>query len=188
MLFRSATILAPHSILIVFASGSGTPVDPAGNLHASFRLAKEGGAVLLTASDGLTVVDRLASYPALDTDLAYGRDLEGKWTFMEPTPGAINTGATYAGWLGSLAFSHSRGFYQAPFNLTITNPNAGATLLYSLDGTVPSLPYLNGLSITGTKSVRAQVVRPGYKSARIQTQTFIFINEDRKSTRLNSSH
>ena len=172
-----ATILAPHSILIVFASGSGTPVDPAGNLHASFRLAKEGGAVLLTASDGLTVVDRLASYPALDTDLAYGRDLEGKWTFMEPTPGAINTGATYAGWLGSLAFSHSRGFYQAPFNLTITNPNAGATLLYSLDGTVPSLPYLNGLSITGTKSVRAQVVRPGYKSARIQTQTFIFIND-----------
>jgi hypothetical protein len=182
-----ATNIAPHSTLVVFASGNGTPFDPAGNLQASFRLNKQGGALLLTASDGLTVVDRLAAYPALDTDLAYGGDLEGNWTFMEPTPGAINTGVTYAGWLKPLSFSHSRGFYQAPFTLTITNNNAGAGVFYSLNGTVPSVPYINGIAITGTKSVRAQVVRPGYKSARNQTRTFIFVNDVITSSVMNTA-
>ena len=170
------TNLAPHSTLIVFASGNATPFDPAGNLQASFRLSPQGGDVLLTASDGLTTVDRLAAYPALDTDLAYGRDLEGKWTFLEPTPGAINAGATYTGWLKPLSFSHERGFYQAAFTLTITNNNASGSVFYSLDGTVPSVPYTKGIAIAGTKSVRAQVVWPGYRPPRIQTRTFVFIN------------
>ena len=182
-----ATNLAPHSTLIVFASGNATPFDPAGNLHASFRLNHQGGEVLLTASNGITTVDHMASYPALDTDLAYARDLEGNWTFMEPTPGAINIGATYTGWLESLSFSHSRGFYQAAFTLTITNSNAGASVFYSLDGTVPSVPYSKGIAIAGTKSVRAQVVRPGYRPARIQTRSFVFINSVITSSVMNKA-
>jgi len=172
-----ATNLPPHSTLIVFASGRATSFDPAGNLHANFNLDKNGGALFLTASDGLTTVDSLVAYPELGTDLAYGRDLEGNWTFMEPTPGAVNTGATYQGWLKSLDWSHARGFYETNFTLTITNPNPGATVLYSTNGTVPSLPYTNGISIAGTKSVRIQAVRPGYKSARVQTKTFVFLDD-----------
>ena len=86
-----ATNIAPHGTLVVFASGNTTPVDPAGHLHANFRLEKNGGALFLTASNGATTVDSLPAYPELDTDLAYGRDLEGNWTFLEPTPGAVNS-------------------------------------------------------------------------------------------------
>ncbi len=171
-----ATNIAAHSTLIIFASGRSTPIDPAGNLHATFHLNKDGGDLILTAPDGTNTVDMLANYPALDTDLAYGRDLEGTWTFMEPTPGKLNTGQTYLGWLHPLTFSRSRGFYDVPFTLTLTNSNPGALTLISLDGSVPSVPYGNGISIAGTKSVRAQAVRAGYKSARIQTETFIFID------------
>ncbi|HEU0037665.1 MAG TPA: discoidin domain-containing protein, partial [Verrucomicrobiae bacterium] len=171
-----STNLAAHATLIVFASGRDTPFDPAGSLHANFRLDNDGGALALTAPDGTNTVDLLASYPALDTDLAYGRDLEGNWTFMEPTPGSINTALTYAGWLRPLSFSHARGFYETPFTLTISNSNPGAIVFFSLDGSAPSIAYSSGISVANTKAVRAQVVRAGYKPARIQTETFIFID------------
>ena len=171
------TNLAAHSTLVVFASGENTPFDPAGNLHASFKLNKDGGTLVLTAPDGTNIVDIVPAYPALDIDLAYGRDLEGNWTFMEPTPGAVNTGATYQGWLKSLDWSHARGFYQTGFTLTLTNNSPGSTVFYSLDGTAPSLAYGGGLAITGTKTVRAQAQRAGYKSARVQTKTFIFLGD-----------
>jgi hypothetical protein len=179
--------LAAHATLIVFASGRETSVDPAGGLHASFRLDKDGGAVVLTAADGVTVVDRLAAYPELDTDLAYGRDLDGQWTFLEPTPGAVNAATSYAGWLKTADWSHARGFYDSGFTLTLTNRSAGATLLYSLDGSLPSRLYTNGLAITGTSSVRVQAVRPGYKSARLQTRTFLFVNAVIASSVMNTA-
>ena len=182
-----STNLAPHSTLVVFASGRDTPLDPAGNLHASFRLDSAGGSVVLTAPDGTNTVDSLPGYPALDTDLAYGRDLEGHWTLMEPTPGRVNSGTTYLGWLKPLDWSHARGFYQAAFTLTLTNGNAGASVFYSLDGSLPSLPYTNGIAIAGTKAVRVQVARPGYRSPRIQTKTFIFLDDVITSAVMNTT-
>ena len=182
-----ATNISPHSMLIVFASGRDTPLDAAGNLHASFQLDKGGGALVLTTPDGTNTVDLLAAYPALDTDLAYGRDLEGNWTFMEPTPGAINTGATYLGWLKSLDWSHGRGFFDAGFTLMLTNNSPGATVYFSLDGTLPTIPYTNGLAIAATKSVRAQARRAGYKPGRVQTKTFIFLNDVIAGANMNSA-
>ncbi|PYI89437.1 MAG: hypothetical protein DME26_01290 [Verrucomicrobia bacterium] len=167
--------LAPHTSLILHASGRATPVDPAGGLHANFQLSNDGGSVVLTAPNGLNMVDSLA-YPELDADLAYGRDLEGELRFLEPTPGLPNTALSYAGWLRPLAFSHARGFYDRPFTLTLTNRNPGATVYYSLNGSVPALPYSSGISINSTKSVRAWVTRAGWKPPRIQTRTYLFID------------
>jgi len=171
-----AVSLGPHDTLIVFASGRDAPLDPAGNLHAAFRLGRNGGSLVLTADDGATTLDAV-SYPALDTDLAYGRDLEGDWTFLDPTPNAVNAAATYLGWLKPLDWSHARGFYETGFTLRLTNNNPGATVLYSLDGSAPTLPYARGLAITGTAVVRAQAVRAGYRPARVQTQTFLFVDD-----------
>ena len=169
-----ATQITPHSALVVFASGRNTVVDPGGHLHTSFRLNNQGGSLVLTAPDGVTTVDALPAYPALDTDLAYGRDLEHNWTYLEPTPGALNIAPTYSGWLHPLEFSHPAGFYETAFTLTLTNQNLGSSVFYSLDGSVPSIPYTAGINIPGAKAVRAQVVRSGYRPARIQTRTFIF--------------
>ncbi|HVY71759.1 MAG TPA: lamin tail domain-containing protein, partial [Verrucomicrobiae bacterium] len=170
-----AVQIAAHGTLIVFASGKAGDFDPAGFLHASFRLDKSGETMTLTAPGGL-VLDTVA-VPALDTDLSYGRDLEGAWTFMETTPGALNTGATYAGWLRPLVFSQAHGFYDVPFTLTVNNPNEGAEVFYSLDGTGPSLPYTTGIQVTGTKAIRAAAKRAGHRPARIQTATYVFLND-----------
>ncbi len=181
-----ATNLPPHATLIVFASGRNTPLDPAGGLHASFSLNKAGGSLVLS-SPASNVVDSISAYPEQETDLAYGRDLDGNWTFLEPTPGMVNVAATYLGWLRQLDFSHQRGFHETAFTLTLTNNSPGASLVYSLDGTEPALPYTNGLAISGTRSVRAQAVRPGYKPPRVQTKTFIFINDVIASPLMNTT-
>ena len=180
------TSLPPHATLIVFASGRESSLDPAGNLHAAFRLDKAGGTLLLSSPETNTV-DLLGAYPELDTDLAYGRDLEGRWTFLEPTPHALNAAVSYLGWLKPLDWSHARGFHETGFTLTLTNRSPGSTILYSLDGSAPTLPYAEGLAITNTKAVRAQAVRAGYKPARIQTKTFLFLNDVVTSPLLNTA-
>ena len=81
-----------------------------------------------------------------DVYLAYGRDLEGNWTYLEPTPDAVNIATTYAGWLRPVTFSQERGFFETPFTLTLVNTNAEATVYYSFDGSVPGVPYTTGLS------------------------------------------
>jgi len=170
------TNIPPHSTLIVFASNKELAVDPEGNLHADFSLQKDGESLYLTAADAVTTMDSIA-YPELDTDLSYGRDLQGNWTLMEPTPGAVNTGESYSGWLRSLHWSHARGFYETDFTLSVTGEDPAATILYSLDGAVPSIPYTEGLRIEGTSSVRIQPVQAGYRSPPIQTKTFIFLDD-----------
>ncbi len=181
-----AAIIAPHSELVVFASGSKTPVDPTGNFHASFKLNKTGGSVVLTAPNGRSTVDRLASYPPLDTDLAYGRDLDGNWTYLEPTPGAVNLATSYAGWVRPAAFSQARGFFQNAFSLTLSSADPDGAVYYSFDGSVPSVPYTTALLIATTKSMRVQVRRSGYRPARIQSQTYLFLDKVIASSVMNT--
>ena len=176
--FPAATVLPPHGHLLVFASGRNDPVDPQGlGVHADFKLEKSGESVVLTAPDGVTTVDAILAYPRQDDDLAYGRDLDGNLTFIEPTPGAFNRARTYAGWLEPVAFSHSRGFYDAAFTLSLSNAPAGASIWFSTDGTEPSVPYATGLAISNTVSVRAQVTKPGYRSPQSKTHTYLFVDQ-----------
>lgn len=174
--FPAATI-PPHGYLVVFASGRDEPFDPEGNLHANFQLDADGESLLLTAPDGTTTLDAITTYPAQDEDLAYGRSLDGDWTFINPTPGAPNLATRYEGWLHPVTFSQTRGFQSDPFFLTLSQSNQGAQVRYSLDGTEPSRLYGSPLSISRTTAVRALVSRAGYRSPRIQTHTYVFLDD-----------
>jgi len=165
-----------HGTLMVFASGNAEPMDPAGFLHADWRLAADGGSVLLTAPDG-TITDQILDYPAQTVDLAYGRMLTGGWAFLDPTPHAINLSSAYEGWLAPLTFSHERGFYDTAFNLIMQHDDPNAIIRYSLAGTVPYTEYRRPLAVTGTQSVRATVIRPGFKSPPIQTHTYLNVED-----------
>lgn len=171
-----ATNLPPHETIVVFASGRSAPVDPAGHLHASFRLENSGGSVVLTAPGGATA-DAFTNYPALDADLAYGRDLDGAVRFLEPTPRRVNAAASYEGWMRPVTFSHARGFYDSAFTLVISNDNPGATVLVSYDGSVPTNVCPAGIAVTGTRTVRALPSRAGFRPPRIATHTYVFVDD-----------
>ena len=174
--------IPPHGHLIVFASGDKElhePNDPKGCLHANWRLASDGETVVLTAPDGVTVLDTIVNYPAQREDLAYGRDMQGNLTFLEPTPGSANLTQSYQGWLAPPVFSHERGFYDSPFMLTIESSDSSAFMLISVDNSIPYVPtsLLTSFPVAETVTVRATVQQDGHKSPETVTHSYLFIDD-----------
>jgi hypothetical protein len=175
--FPEDVAVAPHGSLVVFASDRNDPRDSEGWLHANFSLDASGESLQLTHPDGVTIADKLESYPPQRVDLAYGKSMTGQWTFMEPSPNEANLGQQYEGWLAPLTFSQQRGIHENPFTLTIENLNTESEVLISLDGTAPNEAYTAPIRISGNATVRADVRRAGYKSPRTQTHTYVYVED-----------
>lgn len=177
----SETRIAPGGFLVIWADGD--PGDA--GLHAGFRLSAGGEEVCLYAADGATLVDRI-EYGRQSPDISYGRfpDGTGPWRFLGfPTPGAMNV-TVYTGFVSDLDFSHERGFYDAPVELTITCETPGVTIYYTLDGREPyddsgqkpaGAVYTGPIFVLGTTCIRACAVKDGWKSSETATHTYIFL-------------
>jgi hypothetical protein len=170
-------VLGPHQSKVVFASGGVGGLDASGALHVGFKLGKDGGVVLLVPPGPDAEVLQRVEYPALGNDLAFGRDLDGRWMYLDPTPDAPNVAATYEGWNRSPDWSHPRGFQDKPFQLLLTSPDPGAMILYSTNGAEPSLVYTDGIPVDRTVSIRARAIRSGTRPSPIQTRTFLFVDD-----------
>jgi hypothetical protein len=81
--------------------------------------------------------------------------------------------------LSSTKFTVQRGFYDKPFNVTITSKTPGATIRFTLNGSVPSgttgLTYSTPISITNTTTLRAAAFKAGDKLSKVDTHTYIFV-------------
>ena len=144
--------VGPGAFLLVWASGKDRGAQGA-PLHTNFSISASGEPLLLTHPDG-TRVDETAPV-RLGRNHAFGRvpDGTGGWFFFdEPTPAAPNTTTAYDAWLPPPEFSHAGGRYAEAFDLTVTSTAAGATLLYTLDGSEPALggPGAHAYSIKDT--------------------------------------
>jgi len=169
--------LPAHDFLMVYASGRDNVFDAQGGIHTDWRLDADGESVLLAAPDG-TVVDQVLDYPPQGEDLAYGRDMQGDLRFQDPTPGALSLMTqSYEGWLAPLVFSHERGFYDTAFELSLHHDDPEAEIRVSLNGGTPIMTYARGITVSDTRAIRATVVRPGYRSPRMQTHTYIYVHD-----------
>jgi hypothetical protein len=97
-----------------------------------------------------------------------------------PSPGALNN----AGFLGVVAdtkFSVDRGFYDAPFSLSITTATAGASIYYTTNGTAPSpvtgFLFSSPISIPENSFIRAQAFLSGWIPSGIDTHSYIFLRD-----------
>ena len=163
--------------LIVFASNKNR-INPGNELHANFRLSGQGEYLALVKPDGITVASEYEpEFPQQYPDISYGIDSNNFVYFLNPTPGASNHQGTF-GFLKDPVFSHQRGYYNAPFNLVLSSDDTGINIRYTMDGSEPTEShgalYHTPLSISGTTIVRAVVVKGGYVSSNVITQTFIF--------------
>src|SRR5690606_21434796 len=91
--------LAPGARFVIFASGKDRR-DPAGELHTSFRLERDGEYLALIGRDGATVIhDHFPSYPPQRGERSYGlwesaTELVGRRAPIEalvPLDGALGT-------------------------------------------------------------------------------------------------
>lgn len=107
-----------------------------------------------------------------------------------PTPGAPNAGIEFADFVRDTTFDIDRGFFDSPFDVTIACSTPGATIVYTTDGSTPSLA--NGTLVTApdsntfpsavvtimtSTSLRAAAFKTGFRPANVDTQTYLFLDD-----------
>lgn len=147
------------------------------NLLPSLALLREGENILALhgLNDALGDPDFL-----LAPELVAGSRAKLPQYFAASTPGKPNTSGTM-GQVPDTQFNYERGFHDAPFDLEISTEAVGAVIRYTTDGSAPSamrgMDYTGPISISSTSCVRAVAVKPGWLSSRVNTQTYVFLDQ-----------
>ncbi|MHC4431069.1 MAG: lamin tail domain-containing protein, partial [Planctomycetota bacterium] len=175
-----ATTIGPRGYILIWADDD---TNDAG-LHASFKLDGGGEEIGLFDGDGNTLIDSV-TFGAQTGEVSCGRLPDGseQWQlFAQPSPGTTNVGL-YDGFVSKVEFSHERGFYDAPFSVTLATETAGATIYYTLDGSEPyemagrsatGRVYVGPIYVSGTTCLRVKAIKSGWRPADAQAQTYIF--------------
>ncbi|MCE7937309.1 hypothetical protein DCC79_00665 [bacterium] len=91
-------------------------------------------------------------------------------------PLAFNHGLL--GVVGPVRANRARGLHDAPFDLVLSSNTAGATIRYTLDGSLPTEAhgqrYTGPITIDRTTTLRAAAFAPGYAPSPIETRSFLF--------------
>ena len=171
--------------LVVFASGKDLN-DPAGELHANFKLSAEGKYLALVMPDTTTVAFAYApEFPEQVAGVSFGvaDDTGDQRYFDVPTPGTANPPSGFISIVGDTQFDVDRGIYEDPFELIITSVTPGATIRYTLDMSEPTMSngqtYVPGspIAISSTTCLRARAYIDDWLPSNIDTQTYIFLDD-----------
>ncbi|MCL5282380.1 MAG: lamin tail domain-containing protein [Planctomycetes bacterium] len=180
---RNLTNIPAGGFLVVWADGDTTDAG----LHASFKLNADGDSLYLFEADGVTRIDSV-EFGIQIPNVSYGRYPDGsaEWQFLSlATPGAANVQA-YAGLVADPTFSREHGFYDQPFEIAIACDTPDAVIYYTTDGSEPykeggrfpnGKAYAGPIRIGQTTCLRARAIKPGWRSSKITTQTYIFLNQ-----------
>ncbi len=134
---------------------------------------------------------RVMNMTATDDDLFLAATLRLDWIetgdagWMEvPTPGEPN-GVAVPGFVETPTLSPERGFYDQEQTVTLACATAGATMVYTLDGSTPTLD--NGvqippggdpeIEITTTAIVRASAFLESWGDSTTTTHTYLYLND-----------
>lgn len=176
--------LNSHDYLVVFASGKDRrATQPGTALHTNFKLDRAGDFLALYNVLEDRVVDGLTpKFPEQFKDIAYGRyGAELVYGYLaRPTPGGPNDEtAFWAGAVSPVQFSVERGFFEQPFEVSLTSATLGATIRYTADGSEPTelngLTYKQPISVSATTLLRAAAFKPTFLPAESVTQSYIFL-------------
>jgi len=161
--------IAAGEYLLVWCSDKNRTISGS-PLHTNFKISSTSETITLTNASGVAL--NTATTPAMLQNISYGRIPNGTGDFKffnVVTPGAANGTIGYAEALSPPTFSKESGFLTAGFNLTLSNTVAGATILYTLDGSEPQLSNLGGT----TYSYKNQYPElPGDATGPLLTQSF----------------
>ena len=87
---------------------------------------------------------------------------------------------------GAMVFDHPGGFYESPFALAVSAPDAWATIYYTTNGASPqpsiALLYVQPIAITSTTIVRAAAFSHGTNLTGTAARTYLFVPDILKQT------
>ena len=172
------------------------PATPQWNSTAHFALHPGGGSVArrstsefqnlgangnnLLAIQGLNVDKADSDFLVLPKLADIDRSHQSNHFFAVPSPGAANN-TNYFAKVQDTNFDHNHGFFDTPFDLTITTDTPGAVIRYTTDGTTPTATtgtiYTVPVTISSTTSLRAAAFKDGFVPTNVDTQTYIFLDD-----------
>jgi len=175
--FPDVTI-GKNGYLVVFASGKNQK-SKGSELHTNFKLSSDGEYLALLNKDEDVVTEFSPSFPEQSADISWSYfDVDG-YSFSISTPGKGNQKLVETV-SSTPEFNQKHGFYEEPFNLTITADH-GAQIYYTTNGSAPSKSngklYSSALKILTTTIVRAIAYAKGKDPSSVATQTFVFLND-----------
>jgi hypothetical protein len=182
--FPSVTIPA-NGFLIVYASGKDR-ASAGSQLHTNFGLGRDGDYLALVRPDATTVASEFgpngSDFPAQFEDVSYGlHPISGASVFFQiPTPTAANNAGGQL-FVESIDFSVTRGIYSSPQTVTLTTSTPGASIYYTLDGSVPGASdtlYSGPIAVNETTTIRAIAIASGFASRVPKTHTLFLIDEN----------
>ncbi len=181
-------LLAREGAEALFSSGGREQLMESFEVSQHLDLLRHGENIL--AVQGLNITSNDSDFfilPRLTaTDEADGQPPA---YFPEPTPGAINR-MPIDGLVADPSFSVERGFYSDPLTTVITVETLGATIIYTTDGSEPTLE--NGIQISALDPATPPVARipiettttlhvAGYRKeswpSAVHSQTYLFLDD-----------
>lgn len=174
-IFTASAIVQPGQYIIVWAD------DAAKGVHTNFKLSASGEAIAIYAPDG-TLVDSV-SFGAQQTDISCGRfpNGAGEWFLFSPSsPGKQNLETAIFNKLAKPSASDAGGFFSSPATVTLSHPQQGAKIYYTLDGRTPTPKdslYKSPIRIDSTTVMRFKAFAEGLLPSETISQTY-FINEN----------
>ena len=179
------TPIPAGGFVLVFASGKDRSADGA-EPHTNFKLDSDGEYLALVEPDGVTVHHEFApAFPQQLPSISYGIEPGAGGAagyFTNPTPLAENDLDAVAAFVEEPVIADvTRGFFDAPFDVTLSTAAVGADIYYTTDASEPSPTngtlYSAPVPITTTTTLRAGAFRMGEAPLKIATQTYIFLDD-----------
>jgi hypothetical protein len=184
--FPATNILAGQ-YMVVFASGDDRRVAGA-NLHTNFKLGLSANYLGLFNADfpPQAAYQYNPTYPEQRNNISYGLDnTNALHYFATPTPGGPNGFSAINGIVAPLNASVGSGFFHQPTNIVLTTATPGATIIYTTDGSVPSISggvtngniYTGPINITNTTAFCAAAFATNLLPTLTLAQTYIFTED-----------
>lgn len=175
----SGVTVPANGFLRIWCSGRNTVAGT--NVHTSFKLTQTKPEALVFANPSGVIIDSMTLRPTLSNH-SRGRTADGGSTwgvFTTPTPGATNTSPKLE-YATRPSFSVNAGFYPGSQSVTITSPDAGVSIYYTTNGSVPttsSTLYSGPVNISSTSVLRARAFssNPSVPASFVNSNTY-FIN------------
>jgi hypothetical protein len=113
-------------------------------------------------------------------DLVAASNMSVPQYFTTATPRSFNVPGAQ-GIVDEVWYSHKRGFYEIPFQLILSTGDDNAEVRYTIDGSQPTIThgftYSSPIDVSGTVTVRAVSVKPGWLDSKVEAHTYIFLDD-----------
>ncbi len=154
------------------------------NTQVNMELDADGGTIYISDDAGNLIASQ--TYPAAIHRASYARTTDGgsTWAYTaDPTPTATNATSTFADeQIEAPTVNLDGRLFTGSLNVNVSKP-AGSTLMYTTDGTTPTLT--NGtessdgsFKVSKTTTYRFRAFRDGYLPSEVITRSYILKDKD----------